>query len=50
MRNLHTELIATIQARTLYSKSEEDLLGTIKSVGLNYSHTKLIKSSLKEIK
>ncbi|KYM77799.1 Microspherule protein 1 [Atta colombica] len=31
MRNLHPELIATIQARTLYSKAEEDLLGTIKS-------------------
>ncbi|XP_033209186.1 microspherule protein 1 [Belonocnema kinseyi] len=31
MRNLHPELIASVQARTLYSKSEEDLLGTIKS-------------------
>ncbi|XP_014211924.1 microspherule protein 1 [Copidosoma floridanum] len=31
MRNLHPELITTVQARTLYSKSEEDLLGTIKS-------------------
>lgn len=32
MRNLHPELIASVQARTLYSKTEEDLLGTIKSV------------------
>uniref|UniRef100_A0ABD2XJK0 Microspherule protein 1 n=1 Tax=Trichogramma kaykai TaxID=54128 RepID=A0ABD2XJK0_9HYME len=32
MRNLHPELIANIQARTLYSKQEEDLLGTIKAV------------------
>lgn len=32
MRNLHPELIASVQARTLYSKAEEDLLGTIKSV------------------
>lgn len=31
MRNLHPELIASVQARTLYSKTEEDLLGTIKS-------------------
>ncbi|XP_011310632.1 microspherule protein 1 isoform X2 [Fopius arisanus] len=31
MRNLHHELIASVQARTLYSKAEEDLLGTIKS-------------------
>ncbi|XP_046747358.1 microspherule protein 1 [Diprion similis] len=31
MRNLHPELIATVQARTLYSKAEEDLLGTVKS-------------------
>lgn len=31
MRNLHPELIASVQARTLYSKAEEDLLGTIKS-------------------
>lgn len=32
MRNLHPELIASVQGRTLYSKVEEDLLGTIKSV------------------
>lgn len=31
MRNLHPELIASVQARTLYSKTEEDLLGTVKS-------------------
>ncbi|KAG7210250.1 hypothetical protein KM043_011798 [Ampulex compressa] len=31
MRNLHPELIASVQARTLYSKAEEELLGTIKS-------------------
>ncbi|XP_015176506.1 PREDICTED: microspherule protein 1 [Polistes dominula] len=31
MRNLHPELIASVQARTLYSKAEEDLLGTVKS-------------------
>lgn len=35
MRNLHPELIASVQARTLYSKAEEDLLGTIKSVSIN---------------
>lgn len=34
MRNLHPELIASIQARTLYSKAEEDLLGTVKSVSI----------------
>lgn len=39
MRNLHPELIASVQARTLYSKAEEDLLGTIKSVGTNRFHT-----------
>ncbi|XP_066597399.1 microspherule protein 1 [Prorops nasuta] len=32
MRNLHPELIANVQARTLYSKAEEELLGTVKSV------------------
>lgn len=31
MRNLHSELISSVQARTLYSKNEEDILGTIKS-------------------
>ncbi|KDR21571.1 hypothetical protein L798_01725 [Zootermopsis nevadensis] len=31
MRNLHPELIANVQSRTLYSKAEEQLLGTIKS-------------------
>lgn len=31
MRNLHPELITSVQSRTLYSKAEEDLLGTIKS-------------------
>lgn len=35
MRNLHPELIASVQARTLYSKAEEDLLGTVKSVSIN---------------
>lgn len=32
MRNLHPELIANVQAKTLYSTAEEELLGTIKSV------------------
>ncbi|XP_069678073.1 microspherule protein 1 isoform X2 [Periplaneta americana] len=31
MRNLHPELIASVQSRALYSKAEEQLLGTIKS-------------------
>lgn len=31
MRNLHPELIASVQSKTLYSKAEEQLLGTIKS-------------------
>lgn len=31
MRNLQPEIIASVQARTLYSKSEEALLGSIKS-------------------
>ncbi|PNF29236.1 Microspherule protein 1 [Cryptotermes secundus] len=31
MRNLHPELIANVQSRALYSKAEEQLLGTIKS-------------------
>ena len=34
MRNLHPELIASVQSRALYSKAEEQLLGTIKSVGV----------------
>jgi microspherule protein 1 len=34
MRNLHSELIASVQGRTLYSKAEEQLLGTIKSVSV----------------
>jgi microspherule protein 1 len=32
MRNLHPELIASVQSRALFSKAEEQLLGTIKSV------------------
>jgi microspherule protein 1 len=31
MRNLHPELIANVQSRALYSKAEEQLLGTVKS-------------------
>ncbi|PSN52395.1 Microspherule protein 1 [Blattella germanica] len=31
IRNLHPELIASVQSRALYSKAEEQLLGTIKS-------------------
>lgn len=34
MRNLHPELIANVQSRALYSKAEEQLLGTIKSVSV----------------
>lgn len=34
MRNLHPELIASVQSRALYSKAEEQLLGTIKSVSV----------------
>ncbi|CAG2066410.1 unnamed protein product, partial [Timema podura] len=32
MKNLHPELISNVQSRALYSKGEEQLLGTIKSV------------------
>ncbi|XP_067015360.1 microspherule protein 1 [Anabrus simplex] len=31
MRNLHPDLIASVQSRALFSKAEEQLLGTIKS-------------------
>jgi len=34
MRNLHPELIASVQSRALYSKAEEQLLGTVKSVSI----------------
>ena len=34
MRNLHPELIANVQSRALYSKAEEQLLGTVKSVSV----------------
>jgi len=34
MRNLHPELIASVQSRALYSKAEEQLLGTVKSVSV----------------
>lgn len=32
IRNLHPDMIAAVQAKALFSKAEEDLLGTIKSV------------------
>ena len=32
MRNLHPELVTNIQARTMFSKAEEDLLSAVKSV------------------
>lgn len=32
MRNLHPELVESVQSRALYTVAEEDLLGTIKSV------------------
>ena len=32
MRNLHPEVAAAVQSKALYSKAEEELLGTIKSV------------------
>ncbi|KAH8338224.1 hypothetical protein KR067_005887 [Drosophila pandora] len=38
MRNLHPELVESVQRKALYSVQEEDLLGTIKSVGF---HTKV---------
>lgn len=33
IRNLHPDMIAAVQAKALFSKAEEDLLGSIKSVG-----------------
>lgn len=32
MRNLHPELVESVQSKALYTTHEEDLLGTIKSV------------------
>lgn len=32
MRNLHPEVTQAVQAKALFSKAEEELLGTIKSV------------------
>lgn len=32
IRNLHPDMVSAVQARALYSKAEEDLLGTVKSV------------------
>lgn len=32
MRNLHPEMVESVQRKALYSVQEEDLLGTIKSV------------------
>lgn len=32
MRNLHPELVESVQSKALYSSQEEELLGTIKSV------------------
>lgn len=32
MRNLHPDIVATVQQQTLYSNAEEELLGTINSV------------------
>lgn len=31
MRNLHPEMIASVQSKTLFSKAEEDILATVKS-------------------
>lgn len=50
MRNLHPELIASVQARTLYSKAEEDLLGTIKSVIKCYDLIKYFLSYINKFK
>lgn len=36
MRNLHPELVESVQRKALYSVQEEDLLGTIKSVSSTY--------------
>lgn len=32
IRNLHPDMIAAVQAKALFSKAEEDLLSSIKSV------------------
>lgn len=37
MRNLHPDLVASVQQQALYSTAEEDLLGTIASVS-KYQH------------
>lgn len=50
MRNLHPELISSVQARTLYSKSEEDLLGTIKSVSIKRFLKNIILTRKKNLK
>lgn len=44
MRNLHPELVESVQSKAPYSVAEEDLLGTIKSVSfvLGYFHIKCI--------
>lgn len=33
MRNLHPDLVAAVQQQALYSTAEEELLGTLPSVG-----------------
>lgn len=34
MRNLHPDLVASVQQQALYSTAEEDLLGTVASVNI----------------
>lgn len=36
MRNLHPELVESVQAKALYTTLEEELLGTIKSVSIRF--------------
>ncbi|KAG8237471.1 hypothetical protein J437_LFUL015690 [Ladona fulva] len=44
MRNLHPETVAAVRARAPYSRAEEELLGTIKSVetGVKFSYSRLL--------
>lgn len=39
MRNLHPEMVETVQSKALYTVQEEELLGTIKSVSLFFQYT-----------
>lgn len=39
MRNLHPDMVAAVQDRALWSTQEEELLSTIKSVGINVNYS-----------